>query len=414
MASRHRDLVTLIAGYGVGLTAGIAIGLLIAPFDFFLSLRRGRLSARLPVESLATEAMTVAKAPPPSRCSRLLALPTELVMRILAELSVCELALMSAVSREFRDSLVQQALTFIAPTLSGLGGPRRPSLARSELALHLARGEVVQGKGMVAPRPTEMSVRQVSEWASDLSDDESVLTGMLAPGEYHYIIRTTDDEESNTYYAFGALSLFADGTCRGSAIEMAPDGLQAAFTRNGLWRSGSGFWHNKQVVNDMDLSGGAASPSGASVTPSPNLRDPRRSMIRFDYDYAGEIYEYRLLAHTCVRPSTRGHDVSTCGGSILPTGTRQYGPQLVLSGRWARRDNAGEWASPIERGAIRDCRLWRAEWVYELLPDDPTRIEARHGLRAEMLGMLLDEEEGLRAQAIAEAHGLAAEETYES
>ena len=143
-------------------------------------------------------------------------------MRILAELPVREVALMSAVAREFRDSLVQQALTYMAPTLSGLGGPRRPSLARSELTLHLARGEVVQGKGKVAPRPTEMAVRQVSEWASDLSDDESVLAGMLAPGEYHYVIRTTDDEDSNTYYAFGSLSLFADGATPAAPPAFAP------------------------------------------------------------------------------------------------------------------------------------------------------------------------------------------------
>ena len=48
------------------------------------------------------------------------------------------------------------------------------------------------------------------------------------------------------------------------------------------------------------------------------------------------------------------------------------------TGRWARRDRDGEWASPIERGRIASCRLWRAEWSYSLLPDDASAIEARN------------------------------------
>ena len=41
------------------------------------------------------------------------------------------------------------------------------------------------------------------------------------------------------------------------------------------------------------------------------------------------------------------------------------------------------WTAPNERGSVQEYRLWRAEWGYQLLPDDADRIEARHALRAE-------------------------------
>jgi hypothetical protein len=91
-------------------------------------------------------------------------------------------------------------------------------------------------------------------------------------------IRTTDDESSHSYDAYGALWLLPDGVCRGSALEVAPDGLQAAFTRNGRWRAGAD---------------GALDPHFAPGDPTPPaaFQDRARACISFDYDYAGSLYQ---------------------------------------------------------------------------------------------------------------------------
>ena len=69
---------------------------------------------------------------------------------------------------------------------------------------------------------------------------------------------------------------------------------------------------------------------------------------------------------------------------MLPSGWKQYGPQLRLTGRWTRREHEqGEQIGPIERGKVEVCKLWRAEWPHQLLPDDANAIEARFQWRNE-------------------------------
>ena len=145
------------------------------------------------------------------------------------------------------------------------------------------------------------------------------------------------------------------GTCRGSAIEVAPDGLQAAFTRNGLWRAGGGGG----LERDSDDMRGATEEL---ETPAALFQDRRRPMIRFDYDYAGEIYNYRMVARGQRPPSARGHDVGV-GSVVLPAGTRHAGPQMTFTGRWAHRsaddDHATQVPACLYPGPTMDHRTHR-------------------------------------------------------
>lgn len=358
--SPARDLVV---GYAAGITAGVAIGLSLAHFDLIESIKRGQLMTRTPLppqnaaDSTALVVPAQASALDIATPVGLLALPTDLLCRVLEKLTVAQIATMLGVSRDFRDGLVQQALALIAPSLSGAGGPRT-------LRTYVYSTGVMAPAARPSPPPSTLTLKALIQWAECLSLDEAMLEGRLLPGEYHYWARTQDAEGTHLYDAYGALSLFGDGSCRGSALEVAPDGLQAAFTRNGTWQAGT-------------------VPSGSTDYGDEPLPEQCRTLIRFDYDYAGEIYEYRLLATSVLPAATRGRDVCPRQVVVLPPGTRMHGPQYCFEGRWARRAHPSELPlSPIEFGRILECRLWRAEWLYSLLPDDATSIEARAMLRA--------------------------------
>lgn len=398
MSQRRNDL---LVGYAAGVTAGVAFGLTFATFDIFESIRQGRLIflrdragfGEAAINVSTTADTSLASAPQDDKPQnvlalqdtlQLLALPADLLGRILSQLSIPELAYCAAVSRDFRDGLVQQALAVLTPSLTGVSRRTQPNSpvdvwnawASSHASLSPARREMVAPSG-----PEALSVRRLAQRAAELAVDAALLDGRLMAGEYHFLVCTCDDEGSHAYEAYGSLRLSPDGTCRGSALEAAPDGLQATFTRNGTWRPGTGGG-----IADA-LAVGSLDPQmpGEASGANPAFRDARRAFIFFDYDYAGSLYEYRLLAARCLLPHPSGHSVGGLGaGIVLPPGTKHYGPQLHLVGRWAKcGEQMRMWTPSNERGRIKMCRLWRAEWAYALLPDDPHAIERRLDLQHE-------------------------------
>ena len=372
----------LVFGYAAGLTAGVAIGVTLANFDLMASLRCGQFILRrqptILQQPIAVEAMAAAALAP---TSGLLALPAELIIRILAELPMRDLTRMVCLSCEFRDSLVQQTMETVSPQLSGLAGPRRHLRPGRLRQWHL---QSLEAAHLVA-KWRKLSVLELTEWGEELAEAEALLSGRLTPGEYHYFIRTADDEGTHSYDAYGSLWCLPDGSVRGSAVEVAPDGVTAAFTRNARWRAGTG--EGLETLHHPGRDSGETphrweNPSyviGLSM-----FKDKRRPMIMFDYDYAGEIYDYKIVAQSCQRPKPGGHLLSEDESDLLPSGWKQYGPQLRLTGRWTRREHEpGEQIGPIERGKVEVCKLWRAEWPHQLLPDDANAIEARFQWRNE-------------------------------
>ena len=371
----------LVFGYAAGLTAGVAIGVTLANFDLMASLRCGQFILRrqptILQQPIAVEAMAAAALAP---TSGLLALPAELIIRILAELPMRDLTRMVCLSCEFRDSLVQQTMETVSPQLSGLAGPRRHLRPGRLRQWHL---QSLEAAHLVA-KWRKLSVLELTEWGEELAEAEALLSGRLTPGEYHYFIRTADDEGTHSYDAYGSLWCLPDGSVRGSAVEVAPDGVTAAFTRNARWRAGTGEGLDDQGLHLTPYTDEEGRFIGRTIAISAIFRDKRRPMIMFDYDYAGEIYDYKIVAQSCQRPTPGGHLLSEDESDLLPSGWKQYGPQLQLTGRWTRREHEpGEQIGPIERGKVEVCKLWRAEWPHQLLPDDANAIEARFQWRNE-------------------------------
>jgi hypothetical protein len=160
MIISERAALTSVAA---GVAAGVAIGFLMG---------RRRPTARLALQ-LAHEKL------------RLDGLPVEVLVGILMQLSVREIASTMAVSREFRDHLVEQTLMMVAPILSGLSQPREPLLpASSDFLIRQApdRAWVPQPRTATT---AALSVRRLALWAADLMADEALFHGRLMPGEYH-------------------------------------------------------------------------------------------------------------------------------------------------------------------------------------------------------------------------------------
>ena len=130
-------------------------------------------------------------------CS-LLELPGELLARILSELSSQELTRAANICREFRDHIE-----------------------------HAVRLRALMLIGNISP-PERSSLCWAQRTNAKISAAEALLEGKLVPGEYHFALRTTDEAGDAAYHAYGQLCLSPCGKCRGSAVELAPNGLSCA------------------------------------------------------------------------------------------------------------------------------------------------------------------------------------------
>lgn len=211
----------------------------------------------------------------------LLALPPEILTRVVAELPMHEIARVAVLDHAFED-ILEQAVRLRAPVLSGHVTPR---WARS-----WSRGPT--GRPMCPD--LHALPRAVADWASELAACEALIDGRLTPGEYHFTIRTNDDGGQFSYFAYGQLNLYAASPddaalgvanyCRGSAIEAAPDGMQVCLTRGGTWRPG-GF-----PAANTSASAPAPPPSPSSLTlgedtPVELYADSRHASIEFSCEF---------------------------------------------------------------------------------------------------------------------------------
>jgi len=239
--------------------------------------------------------------------------------------------------------VLEQAVRLRAPLLSGYACPRW-----------------ARGWSTASPNLRELP-RAIAEWASELSSCEALLEGVLTPGEHHFTVMTIDDGAEHVYFAHGQLWLHPNGTCRGSAIEAAPDGIQICITRGGRWTAGRPFALEPATALAL-----------AEGTPPELYHSERHAKIEFAYDYGGELYMYQLVARATLPP--RLTDLSLAS-PLLPAGHTIRGPMALLTGRWWRQLEAEP--SETERGRVHLMRLWRAEDTYVLLPDEPDALEDR-------------------------------------